>query len=284
MIFYFISRLIIIGSLNRYENIFKDSDSNIIEESFFLSTTFLVSFIAFITILFLVYILKSLNKEKYKIYVLENNTNNGLMKYLSNTLLRLIFKYNSNYIGILIILLPNTIEGFIHSLSVLFIDEPDKFFHSNNSEKYYLYFAISINANFIFLINYYCLIIAKNPNDFEKLFSQTMIISLYFIICDILIYFIKLVLINEYNLFILQFAISSFSLILFIIITLRWFFFCSFSCIESCQYIDGKFFFNCCCCNSESICHNDCCNYYCSECNCSYICCEPCCNKINNLS
>ena len=180
--------------------------------------SFYTIFTIFTFILYFFSLCKSSTKQYDEIkliYEEEQFISFGDQHYLKDTLLKIIKKFDVNFIGIFIILFVIISFGFIHSLIILL----RRFFEIHFLERNSISIIITMNEYFIFLMNYYCLIIAENQIDNE---FQTIIITIYLSICDYIIYFIELILGDAPNLFLFQFIICSCLGILFIIIILRW--------------------------------------------------------------
>ena len=281
MVFYFVSKLASIGIQNEYEKI--SNDNNLRNDMLMYILNFYIIFTIFTFILYFFSLCKSSTKQYDEIkliYEEEQIISFGDQHYLKDTLLKIIKKFDVNFIGIFIILFVIISCGFIHSLIILLRG----FFEIHFLERNSISIIITMNEYFIFLMNYYCLIIAENQIDNE---FQTIIITIYLSICDYIIYFIELILGDAPNLFLFQFIICSCLGILFIIIILRWIvIFCSLfigNRYGVCSYLNGKFICHICCCKTDSLCHSECCTQNCSVCNCSYLCCQPCSKNLYNL-
>ena len=101
-------------------------------------------------------------------------------------------------------------------------------------EKSRLYLTIIINAYFILLLNYYCIIISKSQIGFEIVLTQTILISVYLSIFDLLINGIIYVLDNIDNLFIFQLVITIVLGFIIAIIILRSSLLCLILCFHEC--------------------------------------------------
>ena len=142
----------------------------------------------------------------------------------------------------------------------------------------YLYFHIIINFYFTFLLNYYCLIVAKSKTIFEFLFTQTILVTIYITISDFIIKGINLISQNINFYLWIQMIITGIILIILIFNSFRYFFINK----RWIKYKKGICICRCCCCDDENFCYSECCDSKCSSCNCRYLCCEPCCLKLSN--
>ena len=279
VILYFISKLATIGTKNNYENILKNS--NILEEM----PKFIISLGG--TFLFLTgFIISEMDKcgccSKKKnefdpdkdindcITLINEHTNDICFKYLK--------KFNKTLIGIISIFIYNVLFGFAHStLSIRKKFEDDNLDNEEKSqERIFLYITVLTNAYFAFLLYYYCLVLANTQRTFEILFTPSILLTIYIIIMDGLVWVIQLL--SEEILYYIQFIFSGIVLILTIIFSIR---VLAINNIFS-KYDKGNCSCQCCCCINKSLCYNDCCNTNCSTCDCSYLCCEHCCLKLNN--
>ena len=252
VLLYFISRLATIGCEKQYDNIIKNND--IFEElpAFFISflCTLILPTVYFIAI-------KILKHRKFP------DSKSLLNQYLVDTVIKPVKKINFIKIALFIILVFNVLFGGIHSFGSLFRGFKDDIFNIDETfnERTAIYVTILTNTFFVFLLNYYCLIIAKSENNFEYLLSQTILVSIYMNMINLLIFLIKFSFENIKILFYIQLTITYlFDLILFLIIY-RWLF---YIILFSCQFI-------CRGCCEESSCYSNCVKY---------ICCEPCCAKL----
>ena len=133
---------------------------------------------------------------------------------------------------------------------------------------------------FVFFLNYYCLIITKDQNDFEFLFTQTILVTLYLTTIDFIIYLPKFFIDDGNILFYIQFVAAGILDAICLLILLRSIIMSILSCCKGCEYSEGICTCQLCCCNKHSSCYSDCCNLKCSKCNCSYICLQPCCSVL----
>ena len=263
VILYFISKLATIGTKNNYENILKNSD--ILEEmlAFILSLGGIFVILSFFIIL--------LDKCGCCLQKKNNeHTNDICFKYLK--------KFNKTLIGIIFIFICNVLFGFAHSY--YFIEKNLNDDNLDNEEKsqerIFLYITVLTNAYFVFLLNYYCLVLANTQKTFEILFTPSILLTIYNFIMDGLVMVIQLL--SEEILYYIQFIISGIFSILTIIFLIRiTSMFNKFS-----DYDKGNYSCKCCFCNKENLCYNDCCRSNCSTCDCSYLCCEHCCLKLDN--
>ena len=200
------------------------------------------------------------------ITLINEHTNDICFKYLK--------KFDKTLIGIIYIFIYNVGLGFSHSSYYI----KKKFEDDNpyNEERIFLYVTILANAYFAFLLYYYCLVLANTQRTFEILFTPSILLTIYIIIMDGLVWVIQLL--SEEILYFIQFIISGVFVILTIIFLIR---VLAINNIFS-KYDKGNCSCQCCCCNRKSLCFNDCCNTNCSACDCSYLCCEHCCLKLNN--
>ena len=190
MILYFISRLLIIGSEANYENKLKDIDFSDAKQIFGYA------------ILLVIYYIISCCPERKKQNI-NDSTKEDKQPFTDEYFIELFFiSIGFNYL-----------IGFVYSIFVLFFDYDDETFICG--------FNVTINAFFVFLLNYYCLIITKINIDLDFLFPQTILISLYFIILDYIIYLIKLLLNDINNMFYFQFIIGGILTSLIIILLIR---------------------------------------------------------------
>ena len=278
----FMSRISTIGCEVLYDNIFKEySDNQILEQM----QTFLLSFFSFFG--FVVIFLSEINYLKQKLkscsYMDDIQEDNNFFNYIKSTIVMFLKKFNTNFIGIFLILCLNIILGFNYSSGVIFRGFEDFIFHLTDkefNEKSTLYTIIFTKAYLVFLINYYCLIIAKNRINFEFLLSQTIIVTLYLMISDYIILGIKFLLPNAQNIIWIQFITCSFLGFFLFIVLFRFNYFFILSACQSCEYNKGICTCNICCCQKESSCYTKCCELKCLKCNCKYICCEPCCSRL----
>ena len=284
--FCFLSRIASIGCEVKYESILEDKKINIIDEMPTYLITLGTFFIFFSSILLAFNTLKTAEKIFSK---MDDEVLDNFCTYIKSTVFMFIKKLNINFIGIFILLSFNIIFGYNYGLNILFKEFEDEIFGLDKTfnERSSLYSIILFKTYLVFLINYYCLIIAKNRINFEFLFSQTILVTIYLIICDFAIYGIKILLkaFQDFplNAFWLQFIISSAIGLVLFIIYFRFIYFVCISLFPFCQYLKGICICQICCCKKNSSCYNECCELKCSNCNCSYICCEPCCSKIYNL-
>ena len=177
MILYFISRLLIIGSEANYENKLKDIDFSDAKQMFGYAILAVINYII------------SCCPERKKQNI-KDSTKEDKQPFTDEYFIELFFIS----IGF------NCLIGFVYSIFVLFFDYDDETFICG--------FNVTINAFFVFLLNYYCLIITKINIDLDFLFPQTILISFYFIILDYIIYLIKLLLNDINNMFYFQFIIG----------------------------------------------------------------------------
>ena len=283
MVLYFISKLSVIGCQNKYENILQNYD--ILEEMPVFLISLAICFFSFTYIIVFIHIKNCYCKKRHK-----KDKNKDLLYYLE----KFIFKKNISTIGLGLTFILNlstgsyyTIYFFLNKLDVSFIT----YFNDDKSfwEKLLLYSTIMINAYFVLLLNYYCLIITKNQIDFGIIFSQSISITIYFIILDFLFYLLKLLQnFNIYLPFYIQLIPTSIFMCIFVIYSLiyplRILCIVFISLLSCYRYEEGHFIstFDC-CCNKDKKCHNDCCETYLADINCSYLCCEPCILKIKNI-
>jgi hypothetical protein len=260
VILYFISRLASIGCEKQYDNIIKNND--IFEElpAFFTS-------IGYMLILFIIFFAAIKIIKHIKI---DDDIELDLYKYLVDTVFKPVKKFNFIKIALFIILAFNISYGGLHSFESLFKVIKDDIFDADETfgDRTCLYMTILTNTFFVFLLNYYCLIITKNENNFEYLLSQTILVSIYMNIINLLIFLIKFSFENIKILFYIQLAITYIFDLIFVLIIYRWAF---YLLLFSCQTI-----FQLCGCCEESYCYNNCCKIRCLK----YICCESFCAKL----
>ena len=243
MILYFIGRLSTIGCQEKYEIIF--ITQNIFDEIKPFFTSLGLDFLLLIIILFILFV--------KLLFELDEGCNDFLISLMNSV--------DANLFIIIFILFFDVLAGLEYSAKFLFfgfkgfgpIDLGETFYERVN-----LYFCVLINVYFVFIINHYCLIITKNQINYEILLTQTILVSIYLSISDLIISLLKYVLKNFYNLFLFQFIITAFVGLIFSIIYFR--------CIIFTFY---KFCSVCCKC--------------CSNCKCIiYFMCVSCWAKINN--
>ena len=276
VILYFISRLATIGCEKQYDNIIKNND--IFEEipAFFAGAG---------CVLFMFIIVFTFIKmfKHMKIYDDEfDDEESNFIHYLVDTMIKPIKKINFIKIALFIILIFNLLFGGGHSFGSLFRGFKDDIFNIDETfnERTYLYLTILTNTFFVFLLNYYCLIIAKNEMNFEYLLSQTILVSIYMNIINLLIFLIKFSFENIKILFYIQFVITYIFDIILILILIRWFFYYILFFCQLCHYEEGNCICQLCCCKEESSCYSNCCKIRCSKCSLKCICCESFCSKI----
>ena len=246
MILYFLGRLSTIGCQEKYEIIFRTQ--NIFDEinAFFTS----LGIDLFLLVVYLVGIF---------LFKIEKNIPD---KNCNDFVVLLFINFDINLFIIIFILFLDVLAGFQYSIMFLFIGfknySPIIDFDETFIERENLYICVFINVYFVFLINYYCLIITKNQINYEILLTQTILVSIYLSISDLIISLIRYLLTNFYNLFLFQFVITTFVGTIFSIILFRFLIF-----------LLWKKFSVCCEC--------------CSNCKCIiYFMCVSCCAKINN--
>lgn len=266
LLFYFITKISSIGFQKKYENILQNND--ILKEMPIFLFSFSYSFFIFIIILVCFDIVMKKYFEKI-------------------TKPKIKFKYITMNILICFYLLLNIFFECFSSISHLsenYIEYPENtklFGDEKFSEKHNLYLNILINKYFLFLLNYYCFIIAKTQIEYEVIFSYSISITIYLIIFDAFIFLLELILNEIKKLFLFQFIITSIFLIIFIIIfviLIR-----HICLIDICRfrnYEEGDFTCELCCCDKTSKCYNQCCEEKCLDCHCRCLCCEPCNTKI----
>lgn len=270
IILYFISKLCTFGCQDKYENIIQKYDKLKETKIFLLSLA--VSFLFFSFVMVCGRTKKGELENEFKE---DENDSAPICSY------RTIF---------FILILITIINGFDYSYTVLF-DEfgGDSVFYvfkddKNFMEKYSLYINIIINEYFIFLLNYYCLIITKNQIDYEIIFSQSISITIYLSIVNFFLYMLKYLLKTIYKEFLFQFVITGFLLSIFILVIIFRFRECFiYYLYTKCNYSEGNCVCNICCCDKNSQCYSQCCELRCSECHCRYLCCEPFCSKYFSL-
>ena len=243
MILYFIGRLSTIGCQEKYEIIF--ITQNIFDEIKPFFTSLGLDFLLLIIILLILFV--------KLFFELDEGCNDFLISLMNSV--------DANLFIIIFILFSDVLTGLEYSAKFLFfgfkgfdpIDLGETFLERVN-----LYFCVLINVYFVFIINHYCLIITKNQINYEILLTQTILVSIYLSISDLIICLLKYVLKNFYNLFLFQFIITAFVGLIFSIIFFRCFIFTFY-----------KFCSVCCKC--------------CSNCKCIiYFMCVSCWAKINN--
>ena len=179
VLFCFIARLTSIGCEVIYENIFEDPKINILDEM----PVYLISLATFFSLFSAILIALNTIKSTAKIFadmdnetlddIFQNQQINNMCDYLKSTVFMFIKKFNVNFLGIFLLLSFNIIFGFNYSSGVIYRGFEDVIFGIDDSfnERNTLYSIIFTKVYLVFLINYYCLIIAKNRINFEFLFS-----------------------------------------------------------------------------------------------------------------
>ena len=279
-ILYFLSKLCVIACEKKYEQLIYESD--ILEEKpYFLIALGVFSLLMLYGFIIICY-------QKYTKKQIKNNIEDyGNEGCFFGKLCSLICvnKINKALLLISIIFLINIFLGQCYSVLLLGRENIDykfpEYLDKVINEKVYLYATILSNEIFIFVINYYCLILINNQINFGSLIPQTILVSVYTLIVNFLLYLIKYILNNFISLVILQYIVSnclsyviliSF-LLLFLISIIKTFAFCCQLC--TCyEYDKGIINCNSCCCKTNSSCYSKCCDSNCSECNCEYLCCE----------
>ena len=296
MLLYLISRLSSIGCEKQYENVLETA--NVLDERKVFITSYLSCFIVitFMIIIFgnLKYILeifKDVLKELFEDETIIEDLTRMIgqccfktIKYCYDTYFKFLYKYNIFLIGIIIIFLFNISVALGHSQIILFgffqLDTFNNLYDEEYVEKNYLYTTVFVNVYFVFYLNYYCSLITANKNGLEFLFTQTILVTVYLTIIDLIIYLIKFLIEDIKILFYIQFIVTLLIYIPTFFIFLRAIcMFMSFCC-KKCEYSQGICNWNMCCCNKNSSCYSECCNLRCSKCNCSYISFESCCSAL----
>ena len=273
---YFISKLATNGSEKRYNIILKDN--NIFDEvqNFYFSLL-----ICFFVITELI-IQQDCNKCRKKKSIFEDEDEElhkwigKAKKHTNDIFVKFTKKLNKTLLGIIEIFFINIVLGFFYSYYYLigrYQNDADELLG-----KMYLYFHIIINAYFTFLLNYYCLIVAKSKTIFEFLFTQTILVTIYITISDFFIKGINLISQNINFYLWIQMIITGIILIILIFNSFRYVFINK----RWIRYKKGICICRCCCCDDENFCYSECCDSKCSSCNCRYLCCEPCCLKLSN--
>ena len=211
VLFYFIARLSSIGCQEKYETIFRTQNVQDEIPAFFagLGLDFFILMIFFLILFF--------NKKRSKNF-------NDIDR--NDFVLLLIKNIDINLFMIIIILLIEILFGAGYSIGFLFLGfktvGPDFFDLSETfNERLRLYAVVLINVYIIFLLNFYCFIITKNQINNEILLTQTILVSIYLNICDLLISLIKYILKKVYNFYFLQFIITTIILAPSLIIIIR---------------------------------------------------------------
>ena len=169
------SRLASIGCEVKYDNILEDKNTNMIEEM----TAYLITLGTFFlfsssSLFVIINVLKKASKVFSKIDIEELAEEAGqtniinFCDYIKGTICVFCKKFNINFIGIFILLSLNILIGFNYSFGVLFRGFEDVIFGIDETfnERSTLYLIIFFKTYLVFLINYYCLIIAKNRVNF----------------------------------------------------------------------------------------------------------------------
>ena len=250
MILYFIGRLSTIGCQEEYEAILRKENILNDTKAFFVSLGGLFAF--FTVILYVIILLKICLEENICLIFSDN-------ELISNDFVFLLIKnVDPNLVGIIFLLYIDIVGGLEYASEILFFGfdyMPNPFeYDEAYIEKVHLYFSIFVNVYFVFILNYYCTIIAKKKIDSELL-PQTILVSIYLIICDSLVSGIKLI-VGIHNLYILQLVITIITGLISTIILFRTII---------------VFFILL----SNEICH---CNFACNS-----LCCVLCCAKINKF-
>ena len=175
----------------------------------------------------------------------------------------------------------------------------------------YFFIPILMNKFYYFTLNYYCISLSEDEKGFE-LISGSTLISLYMALWNLILGII-IRYSNDTILYIIQIissCIPSLILLMIIIISISYCFFCKllfccFSyfllggvfwyrleddiCEDNCYFMDTTFYCECCCCDVSSPCFCDCCFEHCFGCE-KFCCCKcydifryfkcsDCCNK-----
>jgi len=182
----------------------------------------------------------------------------------------IFFKIINRNNEILMIIIIGLIYNSMLSLVYLRYFYKDFNFKEQKIKESLLFISIIYNKLFIFSINFYCIDIYNKNKGNEIIFSQSMLITIYLLIIDGIIWIINHYA-NDDLLFYIQLRFS------WIIGTLLFWFiiinivltFLKFSYF----YVGGNFFCNFCCCNKNSVCrccYSECCDNHCSYCHCCY--------------
>ena len=276
MFLYFFSKLSIIGCQEKYENVIKEYD--ILEEMWPFLISLLICFVSFTLITSII------NCHKRRIKKIQRKERNCCDN--------LLYKLNNTFSWVIIILIVNIFLGFIYSYFILFKEFNERYlqffiYEKSLVERLNLYSTIMMNVFIVFLLNHYCLIITRKKIDIEKIISQSITITIYFIIVDSLIALLKLLLNDIYNFFYIQLIVTILFIlvliIIFLIIIIRVIFLKIFNCSNFCSYQKGKCHCLLCCCKKNDKCYSKYCFINCSSCDCDFICCEPCYSEFRNL-
>ena len=267
MILYLLIRLSSIGCEKKYEDILQNN--NIYDEIFPFFYNLLIMLGTLIVIVLVFCFIRHIFEKEL------------LMKFGSNCKGEINNCINRFFIlfTVFIILVSTFGASFIYSYTLLFSEfKPTPIIKDLTFiERTNLYGIAFGNAFCLFLLNYYCLILTKNQIGLEVLFSQTILVTIYLIIIEIIIYIIKYFCPNINKLLLLQFIISGILTLVIGIFILRFIFFLCSQRYKQCQYKEGICKCEICFCNNNSLFFCECCNLRCSECNCNYICCESFC-------
>ena len=151
---------------------------------------------------------------------------------------------------------------------------------------YLIVVPIIIQKSFYFVFNFYRSCISEDQKGYELIMSASMLITIYIIFWDLVIYIITILIPNNTILYIIQISLSSIIILVFIyyfifsklcLIIFNNNSFCNFCCYlnYSIFCIEGNCICDCCCCNIDS-------NCYCPYCESFYTCnCFKCCNDNN---
>ena len=262
----FITRLSSVGCEKRYEEILNNGDIFKEIPNFLFNLFLLLSVYIFITILNICCGKKDIEDCFGKIDSKKNEYCNGIFNRI------LVW---SEIINILIVLI---LSEFHYSLNILFGGKFSLLWASDEEylEKFNLFGIVIAKIFIVFLLNYYCLITAKNKTDFE-LFSQTILVTAYITIINFFINLIKNALSFEILLIVQSIFPAIISIILGYIIIKCLYILLTCCCFyDYCYYDHGIVKCEMCCCDIKSSCYSECCNSKCSKCNCSYLCCVPC--------
>lgn len=155
MILYFIGRLSTLGCQKRYENILRYE--NIFNDTTAFFASIGLGFLVLTVVLYAIIVLQQLCSE--------NNNSNENEVILNDFVFLMVKNVDSNLVGIILILYMDIVSGLGFSSEILFFGfdyMPNPLeYDASYIEKVHLYVPIILNVSFVFILNYYCNIIAK---------------------------------------------------------------------------------------------------------------------------
>ena len=266
MLEYFILKALTLGFEKRYNEIrnnyifdFKKNQNQNYKKAFYI-VGFTFTFSLYLATLFGKSDIKKINKFQRKDSILKNiNASNKILN------------------GIHIFLLINSIISLVFSIYYLV---------EGNSLDDYIIIPILIQKSFYFVFNFYRSCISEEQKGYELIMSASILITIYIIFWDFVIYVLTNIIPYNTILYIIQISLSIIIILVFIyyfifsklcLIIFNNNTFCNFCCClnYSIFCVEGNCICDCCCCNIDS-------NCYCSFCENFYTCnCCKCCNDNN---